>query len=127
MAKRSKKKTAKRTVSRKRPVKKAAAQATRPNLLGAIRGAIAHRHARPILGRLSPDDLDILARHLSAGTLMRGLTPIADTSSKDEAVNSMPRDIGGVVAKLSDGDVANLRRHLRLLKRDSTNAVVCPC
>src|ERR1700676_3332076 len=100
MAKRVKTRVAKRAV--KKAAKRAAAprQAARPNLLGVIRGAIVHQAARPILGRLSGDDLDVLAKHMSAGTLMPGLTPLADTASKDDAVSAMPQDIGNVIAKL---------------------------
>jgi hypothetical protein len=127
MAKRVKKRSAKRAVKKaakpivtRRPI-------ARPNLLGVIRGAIVHRAARPILGRLSGDDLDVLARHMSAGTLMSGLTPLADKASKDDAVNAMPKDIGDVIAKLPEKDVTTLRSHLKRLDRDKYNAIVCPC
>jgi hypothetical protein len=116
----------------KAPAKKAAKAAAvnptgRPGLLGVIRGAIVHKAARPILGRLSGDDLDVLAKHMSAGTLMPGLTPIADHKSKDDAVNAMPADIGKVIAKLPDDDVAKLRSQLSKLGRDKKNMIVCPC
>jgi len=105
----------------------AAKPAAPPNLLGVIRGAIVHKAARPILGRLSGEDLDVLAKHMSAGTLMPGLTPIADHASKDAAVNAMPADIGKVIAKLPDADVAKLRSQLSRLGRDKKNMIVCPC
>ena len=133
MARRVKARATKRTVTKKRTVKKAAKrtaarrQATQPNLLGVIHGAIAHQAARPILGRLSGDDLDVLARHTSAGTLMSALTPLADTASKDDAVNAMPPDIGNVIAKLPESDVTTLRYHLSRLDRDKNNALVCSC
>ena len=86
-----------------------------------------HKAARPILGRLSGDDLDVLAKHMSAGTLMSGLTPLADNPSKQDAIKAMPNDIGNVIAKLPDTDVATLRNHLKRLGRDKANAIVCPC
>jgi hypothetical protein len=117
--KRAVKKTAKRTVPRR--------QAAPPNFLGVIRGAIVHKAARPILGRLSGEDLDVLARHTSAGTLMSALTPLADTTTKDDAVSAMPRDVGNVIAKLPESDVTTLRYHLKRLDRDKYDALVCPC
>lgn len=127
MAKKAKKRAAKGVVKKaaKRTVRQA--QTAKPNLLGVIRGAIVHQAARPILGRLSGEDLDVLAKHMSAGTLMSGLTPLADTKSKDDAVNAMPEDIGSVIAKLPDSDVTTLRYHLNRLDRDRNNMIVCPC
>jgi cytochrome c553 len=128
MAKKSTKRTAKRTAATKQTAKKSAPRAKPAlNLLRVIHGAITHHQARPILGRLSSEDLDLLAKHGAAGTLMPGITPIADTASKSEAIKAMPSDIGQVVAKLSDDDVANLRGHLQRLPRDKANAAKCGC
>jgi hypothetical protein len=131
MAKRAKKRAAKRGVRRmaKRSIVRAAAprRAVRPSFLGVIRGAIVHQTARPILGRLSSDDLDVLAKHMSEGTLMSGLTPLVDTASKDDAVKVMPADIGNVIAKLPESDVTTLRRNLSRLERDKNNVLNCDC
>ena len=115
---------------KKRAVKKGAeltAATEQPTLLGSIKSAIEHKHARPILGQFSEDDLDILARHMSAGTLMPALTHIADNKSKDAAVSAMPKDVGNVINKLSDTDVAKLRVSLRRLPVNARGARSCPC
>jgi hypothetical protein len=127
MAKRVKTRVEKRAVKKVAKRADVSKQAARPNLLGVIRGAIVHQAARPILGRLSGDDLDILAKHMSAGTLMLGLTPLADTASKDDAVSAMPQDIGNIIARLPATDVTALHNHLKRLDRDENDAVVCPC
>jgi hypothetical protein len=131
MAKRAKKRGAKSAVRKraKRSIARAAAprRAVRPSFLGVIRGAITHQAARPILGRLSSDDLDVLAKHMSEGTLMSGLTPLADTVSRDDAVKVMPADIGNVIAKLPESDVTTLRDHLNRLGRGKNEELVCNC
>lgn len=102
-------------------------RAVRPSFLSVIRGAIAHQAARPILGRLSSDDLDVLAKHMSEGTLMSGLTPLVDIASSDDAVKAMPADVGNIIAKLPESDVTMLRNHLSRLNRDKKGALDCPC
>jgi hypothetical protein len=131
MAKRAKKRGAKSAARKtaKRSIARAAVRrrAVRPSFLGVIRGAIAHQAARPILGRLSNDDLDVLAKHMSEGTLMSGLTPLADTASREDAVTAMPADIGNVIAKLPESDVTTLRDHLNKLDRGKNKELVCNC
>jgi hypothetical protein len=58
---------------------------------------------------------------------MSGLTPLADTSTKDDAVKAMPSDLGNVISKLPDTDVDTLRDHLSQLGRDKNDLLVCPC
>jgi hypothetical protein len=58
---------------------------------------------------------------------MPALTHIANNKSKNAAVSAMPKDVGNVIDKLSDADVAKLRVSLRRLPRDEDRAVVCPC
>jgi hypothetical protein len=97
------------------------------NLLGLMHGVIKHRAARPIFGQLSGDDLAVLSAHLSKGTLMAGLTPVADAATKADAVSAMPSDLGEVISKLSEDHVKALRTSLKRLRRDNSRKLVCGC
>jgi hypothetical protein len=78
-------------------------------------------------GHVSQQDMNVLKGHLDAGTLMSGVTPIADTSSKAAALRNMPTDLAKVVAKLPANKVSELRAHLNTLGRDPKGAVPCSC
>lgn len=97
------------------------------NVLRVMHAALTHPAARPILGRLSEDDMDTLADHISAGTLMAGLTPLADAATKAEAMRAMPRDLANVISKLPADHVSEMRNQLSRLDRDADNNLMCPC
>ena len=76
---------------------------------------------------LSTKDMGILKQHLDKGTLMKGLTTVADAPSRAAAVRELPKDLGAVIAKLPATTVRDFSSHLNTLSRDDRGIIGCDC